>query len=150
MRARLLGSFAAGLLFGLGLVVSRMFDPAKVLGFLDLAGNWDPSLALVMVGALALAAVGYRLANPRGAPFFDTRFHASAATRVDAKLVGGAAIFGIGWGLVGYCPGPAVTALAFGRVETLVFVAAMIAGMVAHRLFASALLGTPAARTASN
>ena len=137
MRARLFVAFSAGLLFGLGLVVSRMFDPAKVLGFLDITGNWDPSLALVMGGALPVAAFGFRLANVRPAPLLDAQFHLGAATRIDARLIVGALVFGVGWGLVGYCPGPALTALAFGRIETAIFVIAMIGGMAAHRFSAS-------------
>ena len=138
MRARLFLSFAAGLVFGLGLVHSRMFDPAKVLGFLDIAGDWDPSLAFVMGGALAVAALGYYLARARETPLLGTRFHAPSAGRVDRRLVSGALLFGVGWGLVGYCPGPALTALAFGRTETVVFVLAMLAGMAVHRFLPSA------------
>ena len=141
MRARLLVSFLAGLLFGVGLVVSRMVDPAKVLGFLDLAGRWDPSLAFVMAGAVPVAALGYHFTGQRDAPLLDTHFHTGAAMRIDARLVVGSVLFGIGWGLVGYCPGPALTALALGRAETLIFVASIVAGMVGHRVFTSAWTG---------
>jgi len=132
---RILSPFAAGLLFGLGLVVSRMIDPAKVQGFLDIAGEWDPSLALVMMGALVVAATGFRMAGARRRPLLDQDFHLPAKTLIDRPLVLGAVIFGIGWGLVGYCPGPALGSLLLGRGETLIFVGAMIAGMAAHRWF---------------
>ena len=131
---RTLAACLAGLLFGLGLVVSRMIDPAKVLGFLDLAGDWDPSLAFVMIGAIPVAALGYRATLARRAPLFDSGFHGPTRTQVDRPLVVGAALFGAGWGLVGYCPGPALTALALGMWQTYVFVAAMLIGMVSHRL----------------
>ena len=117
-----------GLVFGLGLGVSQMVDPRKVLGFLDVAGAWDPSLMLVMGGALLVAAVGFRRVLGRPAPRFGDRFHLSAARAIDAPLLGGAALFGIGWGLAGYCPGPAIASLALGNGEALWFVPAMLAG----------------------
>src|SRR5688572_28709877 len=120
---RSLAAFLAGLIFGLGLVVSQMIDPAKVLGFLDLAGNWDPSLAMVMLGAT----------RARSAPMLDIEFHGPGHTRVDAPLITGAALFGIGWGLVGYCPGPALSSLALGRWQSFVFVAAMLVAMAGYR-----------------
>lgn len=119
----------AGLLFGSGLILSGMTNPAKVLAFLDVTGQWDPSLLLVMVGAILVAAVAFRVARARVRPLFDTRLHVPGAARVDAALVGGSIVFGVGWGLVGYCPGPALTALAVGGYSTLLFVAAMVAGM---------------------
>ena len=127
-------SLLAGLLFGLGLVISRMIDPAKVLAFLDIAGSWDPSLAFVMIGAIPVAAIGYRVTRARRAPVLDTRFYGPSRTRVDARLVFGSALFGVGWGLVGYCPGPALASLAVGRWQSFVFVAAMLVGMVGYRL----------------
>jgi uncharacterized membrane protein YedE/YeeE len=129
-------SFAAllaGLLFGLGLVVSQMIDPAKVLGFLDIAGSWDPSLAFVMIGAIPVAAIGYRATRGPPAPLLDTRFHGPSRTRVDKPLVIGSALFGVGWGLVGFCPGQALASLVLGRWQSWVFVAAMLAGMVLYR-----------------
>jgi len=132
---RIGAAFAAGLLFGLGLAVSRMIDPAKVQAFLDIAGNWDPSLAFVMLGAVSVAAVGFRFASNREHPILDRDFRAPTKTLVDRPLVAGAILFGIGWGLVGYCPGPALASLLLGRSETLLFVAAMLAGMGAHRCF---------------
>ena len=115
----LLSAFASGLLFGLGLIVSRMVDPAKVLGFLDIVGNWDPSLAFVMGGAVAVSALGYRLAKRRGRPVLAPRLEIPTRRDLDPRLIGGAALFGIGWGLVGLCPGPALTALTFGPVAGL-------------------------------
>jgi uncharacterized membrane protein YedE/YeeE len=132
---RTLLALAAGLLFGLGLAISRMIDPAKVLGFLDVAGDWDPSLAFVMAGAVAVAAVGFRLGTRRARPLLDTDFHAPTRAAVDRPLVIGAALFGIGWGLVGYCPGPALAGLMLGRIETWIFVGAMILGVAVHRLY---------------
>lgn len=125
-------ALGTGMLFGVGLVVSRMIDPGKVLAFLDVAGRWDPSLALVMAGALAVAVPGFRLAQARGAPALGGRFDAPATRRIDGELLVGAAIFGVGWGLVGFCPGPAIASLAFARPESLVFVLAMLADAWLH------------------
>jgi uncharacterized membrane protein YedE/YeeE len=110
-----------------------MIDPAKVLGFLDIAGNWDPSLAFVMIGAIPVAAIGFRATRARPAPVLDSEFHGPARTRIDPALVLGSTLFGIGWGLVGFCPGPALTSLALGRWQSIVFVAAMLAGMAGYR-----------------
>ncbi len=107
-----------------------MTNPAKVLNFLDFAGSWDPSLAFVMGGAVITTTIGYRLAWRSKSPLCDAIFHLPQKTRIDARLVAGAALFGIGWGLVGFCPGPALTALSFGGWPTLLFVAAMVAGMI--------------------
>ncbi len=126
---RELTSLGAGILFGLGLSISQMMNPAKVKGFLDVAGDWDPSLAFVMAGALAVTAVGYRIILGRSAPLFAPSFQVPGARRVDVPLVVGAAIFGVGWGLGGFCPGPAVAGLAYGIAPVLVFVASMLAGM---------------------
>jgi uncharacterized membrane protein YedE/YeeE len=134
-------SLAAGLVFGLGLIVSAMVDPAKVLGFLDIAGNWDPSLALVMGGAILVTAPAFALARRMGAPVLAPRFEWPTRRDIDARLIGGAALFGIGWGLVGLCPGPALSALGFVPGEVLVFVAAMLAGMGLFHL-----VGTPRAK----
>ena len=123
-------AFFAGVLFAVGLAVAKMTDPAKVLGFLDVAGAWDPSLAFVMVGAVVVAAIAFRVAARMQRPALDGRFHVpSAHAPVTARLVVGAAVFGVGWGLAGFCPGPAVTALASGRASIAVFVTAMVAGM---------------------
>lgn len=135
MRASLI-ALAAGLLFGIGLAVSGMFDPAKVLGFLDIAaigsGRWDPSLAFVMAGGLAVALPVFQYAKRRIAPMAAPQFQAPTARAVDRRLMLGALIFGLGWGLVGYCPGPALAALAFGATGTILFVLAMAAGMALH------------------
>lgn len=122
-------SLAAGLVFGLGLIVSGMADPAKVLAFLDLAGAWDPSLALVMGGAIAVGFPAFALAKSRKTSFAGAPVQLPQSSAIDKRLVGGSALFGIGWGLAGFCPGPALVALGMGRVEALVFTAAMLAGM---------------------
>lgn len=137
----------AGILFGAGLTLSQMVDPAKVIGFLDFAGvadgSWDPSLAFVMAGALAVTFAGYRYALALGRPLAAPEFRLPTRKDIDARLAIGAALFGAGWGLAGYCPGPALASLAFGRVEVLVFVIAMVAGMAGSRL----LRPRPAAAT---
>lgn len=123
----------AGALFGLGLSLSGMVDPARVLGFLDVAsGHWDPSLMFVLGGALLMAVPGVMVQRRLSRPLLDTSFHLPQTTRVDARLVAGAALFGMGWGLAGFCPGPAVAALGLGLAPVLLFVAAMAAGMVLH------------------
>ncbi len=128
-------NLALGLLFGLGLIVSGMSDPAKVLNFLDIFGTFDPSLAFVMAGAMGVAFLGYRLVLRRRAPLLAPRFELPTRREIDARLVTGAALFGIGWGLGGFCPGPAFTALSLAAPGTLVFVPAMLAGMwLARRL----------------
>lgn len=123
-----LGALLSGAVFGVGLVIAGMTDPRKVLAFLDLAGPWDPSLAFVLGGAVLVAALAYALAARRSAPVFGDRFHRPGATRIDRGLVIGAALFGVGWGISGYCPGPAIATLAFGNREAWVFVPAMLAG----------------------
>lgn len=134
---QILAALVAGLLFGTGLVVSGMSRPEKVLGFLDLGaipqGAWDPSLAFVMAGALLVAMPGFALAKSRARPAFDSGFHLPTGTQLDGKLILGAVLFGIGWGLVGYCPGPALTALLLVP-QAWPFIAAMIAGMILFRL----------------
>ena len=127
---RIVFALLAGVLMGLGLAISGMMNPAKVLGFLDLAGAWDPTLVLVMGGALATTWVGYRLAFKRPAPLFAPQFTLPTRRDIDTPLVVGAAVFGVGWGLVGFCPGPAIAALTSLRVEPFVFIAAMAVGML--------------------
>ena len=124
-----LTAFVAGLLFAAGLGVGGMTQPAKVFGFLDIAGSWDPSLAFVMLGAIAVHATAVRRILRRRAPLFVVRFTLPTRRDIDARLVVGAALFGAGWGLVGYCPGPAVAALGGGVPAAAVFVPAMVAGM---------------------
>ncbi|WP_069299382.1 YeeE/YedE family protein [Neptunicoccus sediminis] len=120
----------SGLIFGFGLIVSGMSDPAKVLNFLDLFGTWDPSLAFVMGGAIAVTTPGfYWLTRQRNQPLFHTKFHIPTRSDIDAKLLGGAAIFGVGWGLGGFCPGPALTSLPIMASGTLIFVPFMLIGM---------------------
>ncbi|MCP3372532.1 DUF6691 family protein [Bradyrhizobium cajani] len=132
--------FAIGLIFGVGLIVSGMSDPAKVLNFLDVggipAGTWDASLAFVMAGAVAVTFIGFNRVLRRGRPFFADRFYLPTRNDIDLRIVAGPAIFGIGWGLVGFCPGPALTAIGFGSVSAVIFVAAMFAGMVLARFVA--------------
>ena len=123
-----LAALAAGIVFGLGLAISQMVDPAKVLAFLDLAGDWDPSLAFVMAGAVAVSFFGCRAAAVRLRPLFAEALQIPKATDLDARLVGGAALFGIGWGLVGLCPGPAIAGLTFGLQESVIFVVALVVG----------------------
>jgi len=134
----IISAFASGLLFGLGLIVSQMVDPAKVLGFLDIFGNWDPSLAFVMGGAVAVSALGTLVAKRRGVPVLAPRLDIPTRRDLDPRLIGGAALFGIGWGLVGLCPGPALVNLTFGPWQAFVFVAAMVIGMAAVHLVPSA------------
>ncbi|MDS9469020.1 YeeE/YedE family protein [Paracoccus sp. MBLB3053] len=121
--------FLSGLLFGLGLVVSGMSNPAKVLNFLDLAGSWDPSLAFVMGGAMVTTFIGYRLSWRRSAPALATSFDIPNSRLIDRPLIAGAALFGIGWGIGGFCPGPAWTALPLMATGTLIFVPAMLIGL---------------------
>ncbi len=129
----------SGLVFGLGLSISGMVNPAKILGFLDIAGNWDPSLGIVLAAAVGTTVLIFRLVLKRDTPLLDNQFHLPARTDVDSMLVLGAAIFGVGWGISGFCPGPAYTTLLQGRWETWIFFAAMIAGMASFR-FGSAFV----------
>ena len=124
-------AFLAGLVFGLGLIVSGMASPAKVLGFLDLAGRWDPSLALVMAGAIAVGAIGFAIAVRRPLTLLHTPMLMPTTRTIDRRLIVGSLLFGIGWGLAGFCPGPALVALGAGYLKALMFVAAMIVGMLA-------------------
>ncbi len=133
---RLGSSLLAGLLFGLGLALAGMTLPSRVLGFLDVTGPWDPSLALVMVSAIAVHLPLQRVIRGRGRPLFDTRFHLPTGARIDRRLVVGSALFGVGWGLAGSCPGPALVSAATGAPWALSFVAAMAVGMVAQRVLA--------------
>ena len=123
----------SGLLFGFGLLLSGMANPAKVQNFLDLFGTWDPSLALVMGGAIAVTMPGFWLVTRRSKPFFNDVFQLPTRTDFDARLITGAAIFGVGWGLGGFCPGPAMTALPLAAEGTLIFVATMLTGMAASK-----------------
>lgn len=133
MSLRLPAAWLAGLLFGLGLVLSRMSDPRVVLGFLDVAGAFDPTLLFVLAGAVGVTAIAFRQVLRRSRPVLDERFHLPTSRTIDARLVLGAAIFGIGWGLAGYCPGPALVALGGGLREALYFVPAMLVGGIGYR-----------------
>lgn len=134
----MISALICGMIFGLGIAVSGMGNPAKVINFFDLLGTWDPSLAFVMGGALLTTAIGYRLVFGRGTPLLETRFHLPEARAIDAPLVGGAAVFGIGWGIAGFCPGGAIPALGFAPWPTALFLAAMIGGMMMARALRSA------------
>lgn len=128
MRARVLTALVSGVLFGVGLAVGGMTQPSKVVGFLDVAGSWDPSLAFVMAGAIAVFLPLFRIINRRGAPVFERSFSVPTRRDFDARLVTGTALFGIGWGLAGYCPGPAITSLGSLAPNALLFTSAMIVG----------------------
>ena len=130
----------SGVVFGLGLSLSRMIDPNKVISFLDITGDWDPSLAFVMMGALAVTFISFRWVLKRPVPLLETEFHLSKRTVVDNSLLGGSALFGIGWGLSGYCPGPAVASLGLGSVEAVVMVISIYAGFFSQKWFYSRVL----------
>ena len=127
-------AFAAGLIFGLGLIVAGMTNPAKIQGFLDIAGKWDPSLAFVMAGAIAVGVVAFALAGRRTSSALGLPMRLPSARAIDARLVVGSLLFGVGWGLAGFCPGPALVALGAGYAKAAVFVVAMLAGMGAFEL----------------
>jgi uncharacterized membrane protein YedE/YeeE len=127
-------AFIAGLVFGIGLIVSGMADPSKVLGFLDVAGSWDPSLAFVMAGAIAVGLAAFAVAKRRRTSFIGLVLTLPASAAVDRQLVGGSLVFGIGWGIAGFCPGPGLVALGMGQPKAAVFVLAMLAGMGAFEL----------------
>jgi uncharacterized membrane protein YedE/YeeE len=134
---RLAAALASGILFGAGLALSHMTDPAVVLAFLDVAGDWDPRLAFVMAGALAATAPGYRLLFARGRPWLAPRFELPARRDIDARLVLGAALFGVGWGLAGFCPGPALAAFAAPSAGVAVFAAGLLGGTLLGRRIAA-------------
>lgn len=128
-----------GLVFGTGIAFSGMANPAKVLNFFDFAGTWDPSLGLVMIAALVVAAIGYRFVLRRDKPLLDTRFHLPTNRKLDTPLLAGSAIFGIGWGISGFCPGGAIPALGLGELSAWIFVGSMLAGIGAARTVRLAL-----------
>ncbi|MEM8836785.1 MAG: DUF6691 family protein [Pseudomonadota bacterium] len=133
--------FIAGLLFSFGLIVSGMINPAKVIAFLDVFGNWDPSLAFVMAGAVIVNVFGFRLVTKRANPLFAEGFSIPTRSDIDRNLVVGASLFGIGWGLIGLCPGPAIAALSAAPGDAFIFVVAMLAGMIVARMMSQ---GRPA------
>lgn len=149
MNSRILRFFAAllsGAVFGFGLSLSGMLDPARVRGFLDVGGDWDPSLALVLGGAVAVAMLGTLLSGRMKRPVLDQTFHRPAETGIDRRLVLGSALFGVGWGMAGFCPGPALAGLSLGLGPVFLFVLAMAAGMIVHDRYiagASKILGEP-------
>ena len=130
---RLLSGYIVGLVFGLGIAISGMINPAKVLNFFDLFGTWDPSLVFVMGGALVTTFIGYRIVWRRPAPMLEGAFQLPTNTKLDARLIGGSAVFGLGWGIAGFCPGAALPALGTGQAGVFAFVAALLAGIRAAR-----------------
>jgi uncharacterized membrane protein YedE/YeeE len=128
-----LSALLAGAIFGVGLALSGMVDPNKVVGFLDITGNWDPSLMFVLGGAVITTTLAYRYIFAQGKPLFADDFHVPTLLEIDPKLLTGAALFGIGWGLIGYCPGPAVASIGFRPEEPLIVVVSMLAGMLLYR-----------------
>ncbi|MDG3042941.1 DUF6691 family protein [Roseicyclus marinus] len=129
----LIAIYLIGVIFGTGIVMSGMANPAKVINFFDVAGSWDPSLIFVMGGALIVTAIGYRLVFGRSRPIWEGRFSLPTARNIDARLVGGSAVFGIGWGIAGFCPGGALPALGTGRLDVIAFVGAMLLGIFAAK-----------------
>ncbi len=134
MKTFSLAALLSGALFGVGLAMSGMTDPRRVLGFLDIFGSFDPTLAFVLGGAVVTTALLFRYVLGRGSPVLADTFHVSNLKHIDRRLLGGAAIFGVGWGIAGYCPGPAIAGLGFGSVEPLWFIPAMLAGILLHRV----------------
>ena len=143
---KLIATYFIGLIFGVGISISGMANPAKVLNFFDIAGTWDPSLIFVMGGALITTFIGYRLVFGRAAPVMAGKFSLPTSRVVDAKLVGGSAVFGVGWGIAGFCPGGALPALGTGRWEVFAFVAAVVVGILLAK-FLQTLGGRPAPAT---
>jgi len=130
---RFLTSYLIGLVFGAGILISGMANPAKVLNFFDIAGTWDPSLAFVMGGALIVTAIGYKVVLKRPSPLLGASFQLPLRRDLDLSLLGGSAVFGVGWGIAGFCPGGALPALGTGRIEVLIFIIALVAGIVVAR-----------------
>jgi len=139
--------YLIGVIFGTGIVLSGMANPAKVINFFDIAGTWDPSLAFVMGGALIVTGVGYRIVFGRERPIFEGRFVLPTARNLDARLIGGSAVFGVGWGIAGFCPGGALPALGTGRIEVILFTAALILGIFAAKFLQN--LSRPKAQATS-
>lgn len=136
---RLFFSYLSGLVFGIGISISGMANPAKVLNFFDVAGTWDPSLAFVMGGALVVTFIGYRFVMKRPAPSLSSSFQLPTRRDLDLPLIGGSAVFGVGWGIAGFCPGGALPALGTGQLEVFIFVAALLGGIVAAKLLQAAI-----------
>lgn len=138
-----------GLVFGTGIALSGMINPAKVLNFFDVAGTWDPSLAFVMGGALIVTAIGYRLVLKSPRPLFDRQFHLPTRKDIDMPLLAGSAVFGIGWGIAGFCPGGSIPALGLMQPDAVIFVAAMVAGIALSRFLRQAMARSPNAQKAA-
>lgn len=143
---KLFFAYLSGLIFGVGISISGMANPAKVLNFFDIAGTWDPSLAFVMGGALIVTFIGYRFVLKRPTPFMETAFQLPTRRDLDLPLIGGSAVFGIGWGIAGFCPGGALPALGTGRTEVLIFVAALLGGIIAAKFIQSMLVNRATAQ----
>ncbi len=139
---RYLTIFASGVLFAAGLAIAGMTQPSKVIGFLDITGDWDPSLALVMVGAILVHSISYRFAMRRSSPTFAAAFQIPTKSQVDGRLIVGAILFGLGWGLGGYCPGPAVSAALVGDPATLTFLASLVVTMMVYSVLSGRVAGT--------
>ncbi|MCL4148144.1 UNVERIFIED_CONTAM: hypothetical protein GTU68_065543 [Idotea baltica] len=131
---KLLSVYVSGLLFGIGISLSGMANPKKVLNFFDIAGDWDPSLMFVMGGAVVVAFVGYKIVFTRSQPMFDTNFHLPIKKHLDRRLIGGSALFGTGWGIAGFCPGGALPVLSTARIEVILFVTSVIVGLILTRI----------------
>ena len=148
---KLIVTYLIGLVFGLGISISGMANPAKVVNFFDVAGTWDPSLAFVMGGAVIVAGIGYRLVFRRTRPIFEPDFNVPTSRVIDSKLVGGSAVFGIGWGIAGFCPGAALPVLGTGNIDVLIFFAALVAGLlIARFLMQLNLRSARSGQTSSN
>lgn len=127
-------AFICGLIFGVGLTISNMIDPNKIMNFLDISGNWDPSLILVMISAVMVTGIGFRLVLRRKKPVLAHNFYMPTNNHIDLRLIFGAMLFGVGWGLSGYCPGPGITALVLGTLDPLYFVLGLILSLIAQRI----------------
>ena len=139
---KILIALISGIIFGLGLSLSQMMNPEKVISFLDISGDWDPSLAFVMMGALAVTFISFRWVLNRSEPLLEDGFHLSKRTEIDKALLGGAAIFGIGWGMSGYCPGPAVASLGLGSIEAVIMVLSIYLGFFCQKWFSNRNIGS--------
>jgi len=144
---KLILALFTGLIFGIGIAISGIMNPAKVFNFFDVAGKWDPSLAFVMGGAVVITFIGFRLVWRRNTPLFGGKFQIPTSNTIDGRLIGGSAIFGIGWGIAGFCPGAAIPALGTGRWEVALFLVAVTAGFYARRMIAATQIN---AKTALN
>ncbi|MEW4983831.1 MAG: YeeE/YedE family protein [Cycloclasticus sp.] len=131
---KVLSALLAGIVFGVGITLSGMVDPNKVVNFLDITGNWDPSLMFVLGGAVITTTIGYRFVFAQGKPLFEEDFHLPTLLKIDRKLLFGSVLFGVGWGLIGYCPGPAVASVGFRPEEPLIVVVSMLAGILLFKV----------------